>query len=204
MAIVATTCLVAGLEWQSARTTIAAGFWFDDAVAAADQFAAELGGALTPDETTSIERVARLELERAFSGLQISFTDARRGFWRVRVLPSVTFTSFNGRMRVNAAGLSNGFGPLGGSASLNFNTLALNAVRYAPAGASRQQVVEAIGRGIGRAAAHEFAHLIVQGAIDTRVDENAYEYFSADRASQYYGELRWTNAWPMLQRKIGR
>lgn len=203
MAIVATTSLVAALQWQAARTTIAAGFWYEDGVfARAEQIADELGGPLTADEIATIERVSRAELSRAFAGLEIQFTGAPGGFWRVRVLPSVTLTTFNGRARVNAAGISNGFGPLGGSAALSFNTLALNALRYAPSGASRAQIIEGIGRGVGRAAAHEFAHLIVQGSIDTRADEHAYEYYSADRASQYYGELRWTNAWPRLQQKL--
>jgi hypothetical protein len=31
-----------------------------------------------------------------------------------------------------------------------------------------------------------------------------YEYANADRASQYYGELRWTTASSVLQQKFGR
>jgi hypothetical protein len=34
-------------------------------------------------------------------------------------------------------------------------------------------------------------------------DENSYEYGSPDRFSQYYGELHWTTAWPLLLQKFG-
>ena len=62
-----------------------------------------------------------------------------------------------------------------------------------------------IGRGIGSVAAHEFAHQILGGvAVHDDTDENSYEYPSPDRASQYYGELHWTIAQPLLHQKIGR
>lgn len=205
MALAATTSLVAALEWQASRTTLAAALTYEEgAFAAAGQMAAELGGPLTADEMASIRRVSRRELAHAFAGLEIRLTDDPDAFWRVRVVSSATARSFNTRARVSAAGTSFGFGPLGGVAFLDFDTLALNAVRHAPVGASRQLILEGIGRGVGRAAAHEFAHLIVQGPIDTRRDTNSYEYYSADRASQYYGELRWAHAWPALQSKIGK
>jgi hypothetical protein len=83
--------------------------------------------------------------------------------------------------------------------------LALGAIKHAPAGAPRQIVVEGIGRGIGRAAVHEFAHQILGVvAMDNATDGNSYEYASFERASQYYGELHWSSAWPLLQRKIGK
>ena len=70
------------------------------------------------------------------------------------------------------------------------------------------RISNAIGRGTGRAAVHEFAHQAL-GAdnlrhIDNRTDEQSYEYGSADRAAQYYGELRWTTAWPVLEDKFGK
>jgi hypothetical protein len=110
-----------------------------------------------------------------------------------------------GRRRVfPVAGASLGMGLLGGRASLGFNTLAANAVHYAPPGAAREAIVEAIGRGVGRAAVHELAHQITSGlSMDNRTDEESYEYFSADRPSQYYGELRWTTAGPILRERIG-
>src|SRR5256885_2147151 len=40
--------------------------------------------------------------------------------------------------------------------------------------------------------------------IDNRADEHSYEYGNADRPSQYYGDLRWTTAWPVLEAKFGK
>jgi hypothetical protein len=40
--------------------------------------------------------------------------------------------------------------------------------------------------------------------IDNRTDTGSYEYANADRPSQYYGDLRWTTAWPVLEEKFGR
>jgi len=106
------------------------------------------------------------------------------------------------------AGQSRVFGPLGGSGSVAFAILAHNAIEYAPAGASRQQIVEGIGKGIGRAAVHEFAHQALGldnlSLLDNRTDPDSYEYGNADRRSQYYGELRWTAAWPVLVERFGR
>ena len=52
------------------------------------------------------------------------------------------------------AGESHVFGPLESWGSVGFLILAHNAIQYAPPGASRQTIVEGIGRGIGRAAVH--------------------------------------------------
>jgi hypothetical protein len=101
------------------------------------------------------------------------------------------------------AGTSRPLGPLGGIGAVDFMLIARKAIQYAPAGASRREIVEGIGRGIGMVAVHEFAHQILGTAGLHNDDENSYEYHSPDRASQYYGELRWTTARPVLQRKLG-
>jgi hypothetical protein len=206
IAVAVAMSLVTGVQWRAAATPISASLSFDDsAFTGATGVFEELGGPLTAAEIDVIRRISRQEVEKAFAGLHIQLTSAPQAFWRVRVVPSVDARSFNGRRRINAAGASWGFGPLGGGAFVNFNTLALNAVRYAPPGTARASVVEAIGRGIGRSAVHEFAHMIAAGVqIDSTVDRDSYEYRTADRASQYYGELRWTTAWPVLQKKVGR
>ena len=60
-----------------------------------------------------------------------------------------------------------------------------------------------VGRGIGRAAAHEIGHQILGRAMrDDKTDIDSYEYFSADRNSQYFGTLHWTTALPLLQQKL--
>lgn len=58
----------------------------------------------------------------------------------------------------------------------------------------------------GPLTAEEIAALGVDNVshIDNRTDRTSYEYGNADRPSQYYGELRWTTAWPVLQQKFGR
>jgi hypothetical protein len=81
--------------------------------------------------------------------------------------------------------------------------VALKAIQYAPADASRATIIDGIGRGIGRVAAHEFAHQILGGNnMHNQTDENSYEFPSPDRASQYYGELHWTTARPILEQKL--
>jgi len=66
-------------------------------------------------------------------------------------------------------------------------------------------MIEGIGRGVGRVAAHEFAHEIL-GAVPlhNNLDESSYEYPSPNRAAQYYGELHWTTAGPLLRQKLGK
>ena len=104
---------------------------------------------------------------------------------------------------VSAAGASYALGPLGGGGFLNFTTLALKAVVYQPPGTSRDELVTAIGRGIGRSAVHEFTHLMLGADSRHSGDDATYEYESADRMSQYYGQLRWADARPLLERRLG-
>jgi hypothetical protein len=165
--------------------------------------ASALGGPLTTVDIEKIGRVSRAELERAFEGLRIHFTDDGHAFWRLLVVPAVARPGLSGRPIQNAAGMSYPLGPLGGGGFLNFTTLALKAVVYAPPGTSRDGVVTAIGRGVGRSAVHEFTHLILGGRTVHSNEEDSYEYDSADRASQYYGELRWTLARPLLEQRLG-
>jgi hypothetical protein len=166
--------------------------------------ATALGGPLTADDAARVRQQTRAEVERAFAGLRIRFTDRGRAFWRVVVVPSVVRQGVNGRAIQNAAGASYVLGPLGGAGFLNFTTLSLKAVVYAPDGASRDQIVEAIGRGIGRSAVHELTHLIL-GARSAHSDRrDSYEFHSADRPAQYYGSLRWVSARPLLEARLGR
>ncbi len=87
---------------------------------------------------------------------------------------------------------------------MSFGVLAGNAISYAPLPWHRPTIVEAIGRGIGRAAAHEFAHqFFPTSSIDSMADIHSYEYGSAWRAEQYYGPMHWSHAWPLLVRRFG-
>jgi hypothetical protein len=180
--------------------TATAGFWYDDneSFALPAHAAEKLGGLLTGAELESIKQTSRTELNRAFAGMRISITDHHDAFWRVEVVRAL-----RGRGPLPSAGESMPRGFLGGSGGVSFELVALKAIQYAPAGAARQTIVEGIGRGIGRVAAHEFAHQMINSA-DTHNpgDENSYEFPSPDRAAQYYGELRWTTARPFLEQRL--
>lgn len=176
-----------------------AGFWYGDDTFVLPAHAAEkLGGLLTDAELESIKRTSRSEVERAFAGMQISITDRHDAFWRVEVVRAL-----RGRGPLPNAGESMPRGFLGGSGGVSFELVALKAIEYAPAGAARQTIVDGIGRGIGRVAAHELVHQIISAAATHNPrDEDSYEYPSPDRAAQYYGELRWTTARPLLEQRL--
>jgi hypothetical protein len=209
IAVIATTAMFAAVRWHGLRTAIDAGFWYDDgSVGLSPDDATKIGGPLTSQELTTIKQISRAEIERAFADLRINITDNRNAFWRVTVVGTPPGDMNFRKYPFASAGESHVFGPLGSWGSVGFLILAHNAIEYAPPSASRQDLVAGIGRGIGRAAVHEFAHqtLGVDNLthIDNRTDKTSYEYGNADRPLQYYGELRWTTAWPILQQKFGR
>ena len=187
--------LVPGCE----KPTPTAGFWYEDSPFALPAQAAEkLGGLLTDGELTTIKTISRAEVERAFAGFRIHISDDHASFWRVAVMRSL-----RGRGPLPNAGESMPLGFMGGSGGVSFDLVALKAVQYAPEGASRQAIIEGIGRGIGRVAAHEFGHQILNtGLVHNKDDETSYEYPTPDRAAQYYGELHWTTARPLLEQKL--
>lgn len=203
IAVLATTTLVTGVRWYTGTAPISAGITFaEETFRDARLVAAELGGPLAPEEVAIIKRAARQEVERAFAGLRVRVVESPRAFWRVRVLPTVQHA--RNRRTFATAGASYGFGMLGGAGFVNFTSLAVNAVRYAPPGTPRAAVVEAIGRGIGRSAVHEFAHMMAPDVpIHDTSDPDSYEESNTARASQYYGAIRWANAWPALQARLG-
>lgn len=203
IAIVVTTSVFATLRWRALTATTVAGFWYEDgSFTLPTQLTAKLGGPLTQPEIESIKQISRSELERAFADLRIRFTESRTAFWRVGVFQ--TARGFGAHPLPNA-GQAVVLGPLGGAGAVSLELVAIKAIQFAPAGASRQQMIDGIGRGIGRVAVHEFAHQILGVAVvHNSTDENSYEYHSHDRASQYYGDLHWTIARPLLQQKLGR
>jgi hypothetical protein len=208
VAVVSAASLTIG--WHASRATIDAGFWWDEppfVLSVGD--AEKIGGPITADELARIQRISRAEVEHAYEGLRISVTEQHDAFWRVAVVGAPLTTTRNRiTSPFSAAGESRVFGPLGGSGSVAFVMLAHNAIEYAPEGSSRAGIIDGIGRGIGRAAVHELAHQALGldnvRLIDNRSDENSYESDNADRPSQYYGDLRWTTAWPVLKQKFGR
>ena len=65
-------------------------------------------------------------------------------------------------------------------------------------------LIAAIGRGLGRGAVHELTHqLLPKAPIHATRDPRSYEYRSAARPEQFFGDLRWDLARPLLQARFG-
>jgi hypothetical protein len=174
-----------------------AGFWFEDVTFASPR----LGAPVTRAEVEGIERVARAELASAFAGLRVALSDRRDASYRVRVVQELRDRRF--RRVVNIAGESRAVSGFGGLGAVSFDFLASGAVAYAPEGSTREAMIEAIGRGIGRSAVHEFTHQLLPTApIHDSTDVRSYEYASATRIEQYFGELHWDLARPLLQQRL--
>lgn len=173
------------------------GFWFEDVT-----FESPVLGRLTATDMQNIEQVARAELDAAFQGLTLTLSDSRRTPYRVRVVQEVFAPTMNRKSAV--AGETRGLPGLGGFGAVNFSYFAAGAIVYAPPGATREEIVAGIGRGLGRSAVHEFAHQLVKRVeLHASRDRGSYEYDAASRVEQYYGPMHWDIAWPQLQERFG-
>ncbi len=182
---------------RSPQRVVDAGFWFEPVTLDSSR----LNGPLTPQEMETIESVAWSEVTRAFAGLRIAFSDRRDATYRVRVVPELLDLRL--RRRTEVAGASRAVSGFGGQGEVSFNLLASSAIGYAMPDADRGTMIEAIGRGIGRAAVHEFAHQILPTAEIHSQDARSYEYGAANRREQFYGDLHWDIAWPLLEKRLG-
>ncbi len=199
--VVLAIAIYAVMEQRSKHHVVEARFWFDDVTFELSGREKELGGPITDDEKRIIQSIASSELRSAFSALRIRFSDRPGGIYRVRVVQQ--FPARRGP--ANPVGRSLPLGPLGGIGSVSFAGVAALAIYHAPPDADRAVIIEGIGRGIGRTAAHEFGHQILFGeGVRPSTDDQSYEYESPDRAAQYYGSLHWDTAWPILVKKLGR
>ena len=191
--------------WPLACSTrdrvILAGFWFE-AVSydSTEAMVGPLGGPLTVADLRTIEEVARSEIVRVFAPLRITFIADRRATYRVRVVQDLR--NLRAPWAPGPAAESRSVPGLGGEGAVSFRMIVSNAVAYAEA-ADRPAIITAIGKGIERAAIHEFAHQLLGTAALHSPDRASYEYESAARREQYYGELHWDVAWPVLQRRVG-
>ena len=174
-AIVTAGLIYAVLSWRAQDHISHAGFWFEDVSFESPHFvAAGYGGPLTESEAKLVHEVAWREVQEFGPGI-------RGAAGATRVLP-----------------------PPGGNGSVNFLMLASQAVSHAPDGADRATVVLAIGRGVGRAAVHEFLHqLLPRLNIHESKDDRSYEFAYSSRPAQYYGDMRWDIARPALVERFG-
>lgn len=196
-------CLCAGLAIVSSWDRyVDVGLAFESITYdASEAMAAQLGGALSPRELATIRKIARDEVTRAFAPFRVAVSDAAQAVYHVRVVQEVRSA---GAKYPEPAGASRSIPGIGGDGVVNFRLLVSNAVALAPPGTSRDAIVIAIGRGVGRAAAHEIAHqLLGARPADDDKDAESYEYRSSFRRAQYYGELHWGIAEPVLRARIG-
>ena len=197
--------LVAVLLWQARPIPAVLGFWFAGEMTFALHDAARIGGAITVPEQQRMRDIARAEIRRAFEPFGLEISDRQDAPYRVAVRQVIRPARESAARYTGAAGLSFALGRLGHSGAVNFQLLAAQAMSYAPPGATRADIIDAIGRGIGRAAIHEFTHqLLPRDPVDAADDESSYEYGSANRRVQYYGELHWTVARPRLLVRYAR
>jgi hypothetical protein len=179
---------------------VEAGFWFDRVTFDLPVGDVErIGGPIRSDEQAQIESIARAELEAAYVGLRIRFTGQPKGFYRVSVVQDIP-----GRA-LPVAGASRRVPFGGGVGSVSFRTLGAQAVANAPRDADRSHMIAAIGKGIGRTAAHEFAHqILVNVNLHDTKDPDSYENGISNRPSQFYGTLHWAFARPLLAKTLGQ
>jgi hypothetical protein len=161
-----------------------------------------LTGRISQAEFTTIDSIARAEIARAFERFDIKVTSNRNARFKVVVRPELK-DQRHIRRTGNHAGESRAVSGLGGSGAVNFEYVANGAMVFAPDDASREEIIAALGRGIGRVAIHEFVHqLLPKAAIHDSRDENSYEGSSPARIDGYFGELHWDIAGPWLESRL--
>jgi hypothetical protein len=178
-----------------------AGLWFEDIPAEDTTALADgLGSAITPTDLKRIEAVALAELRHAFANTRLVVARSRSGTYHVRVVHQLAGGL---RASIPVAGASRPVPGGRGVGAVNFIVLASSAIHYAPAGATRETIIDAIGRGIGRSAAHEIAHQILGSyPLHATTDRRSYEYEDV-RREHFYGDLHWGVAGERLQARIG-
>lgn len=187
--LVATACAARPVEL---------GFWMES-----QSFqSSRIGDPVTETEYLTIDRIARAEIAVAFAPYDVTVSANRQARFRVVVLPQLHDMRLR-RRRAAHAGESRAVAGFGGSGAVNFEYVANGAMVFSPEHASRETVIEALGRGVGRVAVHEFLHqLLPKSAIHDSKDPRSYEGNSAARVEGYFGELHWDIAAPLLQRRL--
>jgi hypothetical protein len=196
--ILGISCITAW-SMQARQQVPSAAFWFESvSYDASEAYAERLSGGIARAELSTIESIARAEVQAAFANSRLTFADSHHAMYRVRVVQNI-----RGQLKLPVAGVSRPLPGRRGFGAVSFVVTTNNAIAYAPAGAGRQTIIEAIGRGIGRTAVHEFAHQLVGSfALHNTTDRSSYEYADL-RPEHFYGELHWNVALPRLQDRIG-
>lgn len=178
-------------------------FWFDRISDDTLQTLPErFGRAIDAAELKIIESIATDEIADAFKDFRIAFTSPAAAAYRIRVVDTLRIPTAPWAPGPSAE--SRSIPGLGGQGAVNFRLMAHSAVAFAPADADRAAIIAGIGRGIGRAAVHEFAHqMLGTTPIHDTTDVRSYEYASASRVEQYYGDMRWDIARPFIVKRIG-
>jgi hypothetical protein len=199
LASLLTAAGLAGVAIWSLRAEkrgVSAGVWFEGITPEVSaEFTERTGSPFTRDELADIESIARAELHAAFGTTCLRLTESPDAMYRLRV---------RGDLPGLVAGQSRSVPGLGGNGSVSFAAIAASAVAFAPAGINRHGLVAAIGRGIGRTAAHELAHQVLGAlALHDERDRLSYEYPDL-RREHFYQPLHWTLAAKPLQSRLGR
>ena len=186
---------------HAGRRAITAGFRFDDLAGHALVSTArpDLSAPITAPELETIEAVARAEIRLAFADTSLRVGHSMAANYRVQVVRNL---GGGARALLPVAGASRPLPGRRGIGAVNFGALANSAVAYAPADSSREAVIDAIGRGIGRSAVHEFAHQILPHFdLHDTPDRRSYEYADL-RPEHFYGDVHWGVAWKALRDRL--
>jgi hypothetical protein len=197
---IAALVVALGLPSCARERVAEAGFWFDRVTFDLPVDDVErIGGPVRPEEQLQIESIARAELATAYAGLRIRFTSQPPATFRVSVVQDIPARA------LPVAGASRRLPLGGGIGEVSFRTLGSQAVGNAPRDANRARIIEAMGKGIGRTAAHEFTHQLLDhiNLHDTK-DPDSYENGISNRPSQFYGTLHWAFARPLLAKTLGQ
>ena len=182
------------------RGPIELGFWIEPV----SYVSPRLGDPITGTELATIETIARAEIATAFERFDVVLSGNRQARYHVRVVQQLREERFR-RREANVAGASRGVSGLGGSGAVNFEFVASGAMVFSPETASRVEMIEALGRGIGRVAIHEFLHLLLpKTPIHDSRDPLSYEGNSPALVEGYFSDLHWGMAEPLLEARLGR
>ena len=162
----------------------------------------QLNGGIEAADLKTIESVAISEIIHAFREFRITLTAPESATYRVRVVDSLVLP-FAPRAPGPSAE-SRSIPGLRGQGAVNFRLIAHSAIAFAPPEADRATMIAGIGRGLGRAAVHEFAHqMLGSTSIHDTTDVQSYEYRTASRREQYYGDMHWDVARPFIVKRVG-